>query len=221
MPPKPRRRVNTTGRAALMPRRRNRGARVIHANAKSIMDVTLNTDKFPLSAAAGGDINQAFAVSLSDIASGDLSAYQALYDEFKIRSFTYYLCPKGNQSIADRGLGFQIYHVLDNTDDNTLASPAAALEYATCKRSSSWKAYKRKINCYCPQLTHDVNNNPMITIVKPRWMQLAAQTIGGTSYDDTITAVIGAKFISDVNPSPVAQDFDLFIKLHVSFRTKK
>lgn len=201
--------------------RRTRIGKVLHATAKSVMDITLNVNPQVLTVATTAAANVVFSPSLSSITSGDLSAYQALYDEFKIRGFTYELRPRGNISTAIGPVGFQIYHVLDFTDDTALSTVSDALEYNNCKKSASWKRFRRYVPCMCPQLIKDVNNNPMLITVRPRWMQTTSQTIGGTAYNDVITAVIGAKFISDANPSASTWTADLYVKLHVSFRNKK
>jgi len=205
-------------------RRRRIPRNIAHANPKMIYDIVLNAKVTTLVIpAAGGVFN--FAPSLSNVASTDLGAFQELYDEFKITGFSWQLIPRGNvispYANATTNTGYTYFSVIDYTDTNTLASADDALEYSTCKKHSSWKKAGRKVACMVPQLIHDCNNNPMITVVKPRWMQLETQTISGTPYDDTIVAHLGCKLFFPATVNLVGQIYDKFLKLHVQFKNKK
>lgn len=193
----------------------------LYATPKMIYKIPLQVAKMTLVVANAGQSTFEFGVSLSDIVSGDLTAFQALYDEFKITGFKWKLVPRGNNAPVGTNTGFMYYSVLDRTDTNALTSVDAALEYPNCRKHKSWRTNSRYIPAYCPKLIHDVNNNPMLTIEKPRWLQLNTQTIGGTVYDDTIVSHIGCKIITDVNNGTNPITFDFYITMYCQFRNKK
>lgn len=171
-----------------------------------------------------------FEISLSDLVSNEITAFQNLYDEFKITGFTWTISPRGNianSAPADPTTtgtlqkGFHYYSVLDHTDVEDLATPDEALEFASCKRHCSWRQASRYVPAYCPRLTHDINNNPMLVVDKPRWLQIATQTIAGTSYNQQNVNHIGCKIICETNFNNDEVVMDLYYKIHVMFRNKK
>lgn len=165
-----------------------------------------------------------YSVSLSDIVSTELAAFTELYDEFKITGFKIQLRPRGNLAgtgSTGQNMGFQFYSVEDFTDLNPLSSVDAALEYANVKLHKSWKGMTRYIKCKVPKLTLDVNNNPVLKVENPGWLQLQPQIIAGTNYDNTIVAHLGCKLIFDYNLNDEDVIFDQFVTLYVQFKTKK
>lgn len=170
-----------------------------------------------------------FQVSLSDIVSNEITAFTNLYDEFKISGFTWTLAPRGNianSAPADPAVtgtlqkGFHYYSVLDHSDANTLSTVNQALEYASCRRHNSWTRAKRYVPAYCPRLTRDVSDNPMLVVEKPKWLQLSTQTIAGTVYNQLNVDHIGCKIICETNYNNDEVIFDLYTNINVMFRNK-
>jgi len=171
-----------------------------------------------------------FQESLSDLVGNDIAGFAALYDEFKITGFTWNIRPRGNyttsapsdpETVGTLNKGFQYYSVLDHSDVNTLADPNEALEFASCKIHNTWKPASRYVPAYMPRLTHDVNNNPMIIVDRPKWLQMDTQTIGGVGYDQTLINHIGCKLLFESNFNSDEVVLDLYVKIHVQFRNKK
>jgi len=218
MPPKKLVRKYRAGRKKLRVRRKT----IIHATPRMIYDIQLNSQALTFTVGAANWNSYTFSPSLSNVAGNDLTAFQNLYDEFKITGFTWMLKARGNIAFGSIGpQGFQYYSVLDYSDSNTLANVNEALEYRNVRYHKSFRDAKRYVPCMCPQLIRDVNNNPLLVVVKPRWMQLTPQVIGGLNYDDTLVAMLGCKIITETNNNANPVTFDLYVKLHVQFRNKK
>lgn len=167
-----------------------------------------------------------FTPSLSNIEAGDLAAYTALYDEFRVTSITIDVQPNvvvntntSAGTTSDTNL-IRMYSVLDKTD-STPITIAQAMQYNNVqKRLSNVKhCIYRKYAPMVPILIQDLNQNYMMQLQKSPWMQLSPQVIGGNNYDNTLIAYPGVKAISDINTGDPLE-FDVFITLVVQFRVK-
>lgn len=167
-----------------------------------------------------------FSPSLSNIEAGDLAAYTALYDQFRVTSITIDVQSKDrvNTNASTGGAGdvfpFRFYSVLDKTD-LTPITVAEAMQYNNVQKRLSIKPHPvyRRYSPMVPVLLQDINANYMVQMQKAPWMQLSPQIIGGNNYDNTQIAFPGVKVISDVNTGdPVL--FDFYITFVVQFKTK-
>lgn len=156
--------------------------------------------------------------SLSLMASAELAAYTTLYDEFRI-VWVQYQMKSTNQSTI---LPFMFYSVLDFTDAASLTGIDDALEYDNCKKCISTARYpvNRRWYAKLPELTHDINHNPVCVSHPFPWMQLAPRTIGGADllFDNTIAAIPACKVCSDTNDAAAGAEFEVYITMKVLFR---
>lgn len=205
---------------------------VMYATPRMVYKISLQSIASIVTIPGGSTHTYQFEPSLSDIVSNDLTAFDSLYDEFRITGFTWKLVPMGNVANANftsdvlgsaiyDNIGLLYYSVLDHTDVVPLTSSDQALEYRNCKTHRSWMTNKRYCPATVPRLTKDVNNNPLLVTQKPTWMQIKSQTIGGTLYDNKEVAHIGCKLYFEENLSATDLDLNLFITLHCEFRNKK
>jgi len=203
--------------------------RTVTLGPKTILSQKLRGEAAQVTVAAnpgitGPYVNLEYSVSLSDIVSNELAAYTELYDEFKITGFRVSLKPRGNlASPGSTGAnqGFNFYSVIDYTDLQSLSTVSEALEYANVRTHQSWRTFSRYVSCKIPKLIQDINQNPVLKVESPAWMQLAPQMIAGTNYDNTIVAHLGLKLIFEYNPNTTDVIFDEFLTIFVKFRTKK
>lgn len=213
-------------------RRYARKGTIMYATPKMVYKATLQSETTTLTILAGNDGTYEFSPSLGDIVSNDLTAFESLYDEFKITGFTWTIVPRGNVANASYtsdvlgagvfdNLGLQYYSVLDHTDLEPIASADEALEYRNCIRHKSWVTNSRYVPAFVPRLVRDVNNNPMMVTQRSNWMQIKTQSIVGTSYNNKNVAHIGCKLYFEQNPNSTDMEFDFYIKLHCQFRNKK
>jgi len=208
-----------------------RRKKAIYATPRMVYKISLQTIASILTIPGGSTLKYEFEPSLSDVVSNDLTAFENLYDEFRITGFTWKLVPMGNVantnftsdvlgSAVYDNIGLLYYSVLDHTDVVPLTSSDQALEYRNCKTHRSWRTNKRYCPATVPRLTKDVNNNPLLVTQKPSWMQIKSQTIGGTTYDNKEVAHIGCKLYFEENLNATDLELNLFITLHCEFRNK-
>jgi len=199
-----------------------RKKKVMYATPKMIYAITLQAPVTTFTVSSGTSNVEAFSWSFGEIVANDIDALMNLYDEIKITGVTVEIKPRGN--VAQAGLvadgGFQYYTVQDSTDDNTLASTSEALEYANVRTHQSWRPMKRYVKVTVPKLLKDCNNNPLLTVEAPKWLQLRQQIIGGVTYNNAIVAHLGLKLITEVNEGDESHIFDVYQKYHCLFRNK-
>lgn len=199
-----------------------RKKKVMYATPKMIYAITLQAPVQQMLVESGNFAVEAFSWSYGDIVANDIDALMNLYDEIKITGVTIEIKPRGN--IAQAGFvadgGFQYYTVQDSTDDNTLASTSEALEYANVRIHQSWRPMRRYVKLTVPKLLKDCNNNPLLTVEAPKWLQLRQQVIGGVTYNNAVVAHLGLKLITAVNEGDEDQIFDVYQKFHCQFRNK-
>jgi len=178
------------------------------------------TEGVPITVAAGAFGFYDFQPSISNIPANELAAYQELYDEYKICKIKLEIIPRFNQALSPSNIGFHWYSVVDKNDTNTLASPAAALEYNNCQRRFSTSKYvvNRMIT---PSLTTTLNDVAGLSFNvqgPPRWIQMANPLLPNNININHL----GIKVISDINPNTYlsSQTYDVYETLLVQFRTK-
>jgi len=174
----------------------------------------------------GSTFAEEFTPSLSNIEAGDLAAYQALYDQFKITSITIDVQSRANvntngtTATTNVVVPFRFYSIIDKTDDTPI-TVAQAMQYNNVQKRLSIHSHPvyRRYSPSVPILVVDINDNPMIQVQRAPWMQLSPQTIGTNTYDNTIIACPGVKVISDTNTGSTAT-FDVYLTMVVLFKNK-
>lgn len=174
-------------------------------------DVTVN---------AAASVTAVYQPSLSNINTfvpagpntGELLAYQNLYDQYMIWKFVVEYKPK--QPMIDQTVPvFDIYTVIDYNDVNTIPTVAAALEYATCRRHSSNKGFKRSVYPRIPILTSDINGTALLEAIKPRYLPTGAQPYLQTPH-------LGLKVITGTNNAAINIGYEVFLTLYLKFKSK-
>lgn len=169
----------------------------------------------------GDTINASYSPSLSNIESGDLTAYTSLYDEFRIKSITVDIQSLDTVNTDSTTFPFRIYSVIDKTDSNEI-TVAEAMQYNNVqKRRSTDKHPVYRTWVPSPSIVlQDVNGTHFIQQQRPQWMQLADQEVFSTATSGITVAQLGLKVISEPNQGAEAQLFDVYITYRVQFKVK-
>lgn len=150
-----------------------------------------------------------FTPSLENIANNDLTAYQSLYDEYRITRVGIMVKPRINQSDLSFP-SFNMYSVVDKNDTASLVSVSQALEYNSCVQTSSRKGIYRT---WVPSVTitnTDINGTTFKQEQKPQWISLQNANI----------AQPALKILTEGNVSSIDANFDLYVMIWAEFRTK-
>lgn len=163
-----------------------------------------------ITAIPGAPFTYDYSPSLVNIQAAELAAYQELYDEYRIVKCILDIRP--NTLIGDTNDSMRVYSVIDKNDSGSLPNVGTALAYNNCQiRTSSSKhcVYRS----FVPSLTiriADVNGTSFFQEQTPKFINI----------QNTNVAHLGAKVISDNNPSQQNLVFNSYITLLVEFRTK-
>lgn len=137
--------------------------------------------------------------------------YAALFDEYKINALKFSFVPNIDMNNVQANQRFSFYTVIDNNDDNNLASVSDAEDYRTCKRTISTKTHNRYFKPKCSTLQTDINGNTFLKTEKPGWISTL----------DVNAAHGYLKWISELNPNSSSHVYDVYCIIYFSCRNVK
>lgn len=163
--------------------------------------------------------------SISDIDFNELTAFQQLYDEYRI-IYVQYKLEAYNHSYENANYSPTIfYSVLDKTDVSLLGTVDQALDYTNCltHRVDKTKRYifVRGFKPYLPQYVN-TTSNVITKVSKPfPWLELSSNMAAPPVYNNLDAPAIGIKIISEsIASGQPDQKFIVTYKFTVQFRNR-
>jgi hypothetical protein len=161
-----------------------------------------------LTSSAIADVTANYTASLAQF-NDNLSAFTALFDQYRIDMIEVFLKPGSSQiiEVTSASPAPQLFTVLDFDDGNFLASKNAAAGYSTCIESEVNDAQRR---CFKPRIAYAAYGSSAFT-------SYANQQAGWIDCASTQVAHYGVKTI--VPQSTLLSTWNLTARAHISFRS--
>jgi hypothetical protein len=143
----------------------------------------------------------------SSTSSAQLSALQAIFDQYKILSVEFWCEAQNQSSTPINQIGGKLYSVIDYDDAANLANVASALSYSNCIVSSFNQGHYRK---WKPHLAMAAYSGTFTSYanMKDEWLDIASANVQH----------YGAKFITDLSTSTNNVSFDIRVRILVACR---
>lgn len=146
-----------------------RKSRITKQRVYYVTQRTYKTSAFQASSA--GQFMAAFSFNLTAVG-GNLSAFQQLYDQYKIKKIVYKIIPKFSQAMTDQNNIINLSTCIDYDDTVPPASPAEVYQYQTCKMTRGNAIHTRTFNP-CVNFIVDGGTTAGNSIKTSPWIDMA------------------------------------------------